>query len=56
MNDPILRNVMVMQRWNDQKVINHAHAKTQHEWHKLVIVVEQCPLIPKPTLVKLISE
>jgi hypothetical protein len=38
MNVRILGNAMVVQRRNDQKVINHIRAKTQHEWDKLVIV------------------
>jgi hypothetical protein len=44
---------MVMQRWNDQKVVNCIHAKTQHEWDKLLIIAKKCPTLPKPTLVKL---
>ncbi len=38
MNVHILRNVMVVYMWNDQKVINYVHAKAQHEWDKLVII------------------
>jgi hypothetical protein len=34
MNVCMLRNVMVVQRWSDQKVTNPAFAKTQHEWDK----------------------
>jgi hypothetical protein len=56
MNVRILGDAMVVQRQNDQKVINRAHAKTQHEWDKLVIVTKQCPRLPKPTLVKLTSK
>ncbi len=56
MNACILGNIMVMQRWNDQKVTSHAHAKTQREWDKLATIVEQCPPFLKPTLVKLTSE
>jgi hypothetical protein len=56
MNAPILRNAMVMQRWNDQKVANCAHAKAHREGDTLVIVAKQCPPFPKPTLVKLASE
>ncbi len=33
-------NAMAMQRWNDQKVVNHTHAKAQCEWDKLVIVTK----------------
>ncbi len=34
----MLKNVMVMQRWNDQKVVNRIRAKTQYEWDEFVIV------------------
>ncbi len=47
---------MAMQRQIDQKVASHARAKTQCEWDKSIIVAEQCPQFPKPTLVKLVSE
>ncbi len=40
MNFHILGDAMVMQRWNDQKVVGHAHAKAQHEWDELVIVAQ----------------
>ncbi len=56
MNVHILRDAMAMQRWNDQKVANRAHAKTQREWDKLVIIIKQCSSLPKPILVKLTSE
>jgi len=56
MNVHILGNTMAVQRWNDQKVASHAHAKAQQEWDKLVIIVKQCPPLPKPTLVKLASK
>jgi len=56
MNVRILRNAMVMQRWNDQNVMNCAHVKAQHEWHKLVIIAKQCPPLPKSILVKLVSK
>ncbi len=36
--------------------MSHAHAKAQCECDKLVIVIEQCSPLPKPTLVKLTSE
>jgi len=52
----ILGDAMAMQRQNAQKVANRTHAKTQHEWDKLVIVAKQCPPLPKPTLVKLTSK
>jgi hypothetical protein len=55
-NARILGNVMVMQRQNDQKVVNLVHAKTQREWDKLIIVVKQCPSFPQLTLVKLASD
>jgi hypothetical protein len=45
---------MVVKKWNDQKVDNCAHAKAQQKLDKLVIVVKQCPPLPKPTLVKLV--
>jgi len=32
MNVRILRNAMVVQRRNDEKVASHAHAKAQHKW------------------------
>jgi hypothetical protein len=47
---------MAMQKRNDQKVVSRVYAKAQHEWDKLVIVEEQCPPLPKPTLVKLTSK
>ncbi len=53
MNARILGNAMAMQRQNDEKVVNHARAKTQHKSDKLVNVAEQCPPFPKPALVKL---
>jgi hypothetical protein len=56
MNTRILRNATVVQRQNDPEVVNCAHAKTKHEWDKLVIVAKQCPPLLKPTLVKLISK
>ncbi len=56
MNAHILGNAMVVQRQNDQKVASHAPAKAQCEWDKLVIIAEQCPPSPKPTLVKLASK
>jgi hypothetical protein len=40
MNDGILKNAMVVQRLNDEKVVNHVHAKTQREWNKLIIVTK----------------
>ncbi len=55
MNVHILGDDMVMQRWNDKKVISCICAKAQREWDKLIIIVEQCPPLPKPTLVKLSS-
>jgi hypothetical protein len=56
MNTHILGDVMVMQRWNDQKVVSRTRVKTQHEWDKLVIIAEKCPPLPKPILVKLASK
>jgi len=56
MNAHILRNVMLLQRQNDQKVVIHSYAKTQHKSNKLIIVVKQCPPLSKPTLVKLTSK
>jgi hypothetical protein len=53
MNAQILGNVMVVQRRNDQKVVNRTHAKTQLEWDKLVTLAKQCPPFPKLVLVKL---
>ncbi len=52
-NVHILRNAMVVQRRNDEKVTSCAHAKAQHEWDKLITIAKQCPPFPKPTLVKL---
>jgi len=40
MNVHILGDAMAMQRQNDQKLTNHIHAKAQHKWNKLVIVVD----------------
>jgi len=56
MNFRILGNAMTFERQNDQKVTNRICAKTQREWDKLVIVIKQCPPLPKPTLVKLTLE
>jgi len=56
MNVRILGDAMGVQRWNDQKVANRVCVKVQREWHKLIIVTKQCPLLPKPILVKLTSE
>jgi len=53
MNTRTLGDAMVMQMQNDQKITSYAYAKAQCEWNKLVIVVEQCPPLPKPILVKL---
>jgi hypothetical protein len=54
MNVRILGNAQVVQRRNDQKVVNRARAKVKKEWVKLVTVSKQCPPFPKPTLVKLV--
>jgi len=56
MNAYILGDAMAMQRRNGQKATSHARAKLQREWNKLLIVTEQCPPLPKLTLVKLASE
>jgi hypothetical protein len=56
MNACILGNAMAVQRQNDKKVTSRVRAKTQREWDKLIIFVEQCPPFPKPALVKLASE
>jgi hypothetical protein len=47
---------MVVQRWNDQKVVSYARAKAQCKWNHLVAIAKQCPPFPKPTLVKLTLE
>jgi hypothetical protein len=51
-----LGDAMVVQRWNDQEVTSHIHAKTQCKWGRLVIIAKQCPPLPKRTLVKLASK
>ncbi len=56
MNVHILGDAMAMWRQNDQKVASYVRAKTRLEWDKLVIVTEQCPPLPKLTLVKLASK
>jgi hypothetical protein len=56
MNAHILRNVMDVQRRNDQKVASRVRAKAQREWENLVAVAKQCPPFPKPSLVKLALE
>jgi hypothetical protein len=56
MNARILGNAMAVQRRNDQKVTNRAHAKVEREWNHLVAVAKQCPPFPKPALVKLTLE
>ncbi len=55
MNTRILGDAMAMQMRNDQKVVNDIRVKAQCEWDKLIIVVGQCPPLPKPILVKLAS-
>jgi len=40
MNVYILRDAMDVQRQNDQKVVSCVHAKAQHKWDKLIIVVK----------------
>jgi hypothetical protein len=47
MNVHILGNAMVVQRWNDQKVVSHTCAKTQHEWDKLITITKHCSPFPK---------
>jgi hypothetical protein len=56
MNARILRNVMVVQRRNDQKVASRACAKAHHEWKNLVVVAKQCPPFPKLALTRLALE
>jgi len=56
MNIRILGNAMAVQRRNDQKIVSLVCAKAQCKWDKLVIIAKQCPPLPKPTLVKLISK
>jgi hypothetical protein len=56
MNVHILGNAMAMWKLSDQKVDNYNHAKAQCKWNKLIIVVEQCSPLSKPTLVKLASK
>jgi len=56
MNARILRDAMVVQRRNDQKVASRACAKVEHEWNHLVVVAKQCPPLLKQALVKLTSE
>jgi hypothetical protein len=56
MNVYILGNAMVVQRWNDQKVVSHVRAKAHRKWDKLIIITKQCPPLPKLILVKLNSK
>jgi hypothetical protein len=56
MNVRILGNVVAVQKRNDQKVASRVRAKVEREWNHLVAIVKQCPLFPKPILVKLASE
>jgi hypothetical protein len=56
MNVRILGNAIAVQRRNDQKVVNRAHAKAQREWDKLLTGTKQCPPFSKPALVKLTSK
>jgi len=56
MNAPILGNAMVVQRRNDQKVASRARAKAKRKWNHLVVVAKQCPPLPKPALVRLVSK
>ncbi len=55
MNVRILVDVMVVQRRNDQKVINRARAKARPKWDKLVIIIEKCSPLPKPTFRTIIT-
>jgi len=56
MNAQILGNAMVVQRQNDQKVVNRTCAKAQQEWDKLVTLAKQCPPFQILALVKLALE
>ncbi len=56
MNTRILGNAMVVQRRNDPKVASRARAKVEREWNHLVTLAKQCPPLPKPPLVRLVSE
>jgi len=56
MNTRILGDAMAVQRRNDEKIINCVHVKAQRKWNKIVIVTEQCPTLPKLTLIKLASK
>jgi hypothetical protein len=56
MNARILGNAMAMQRRNDQKVASRARAKAEREWNQLVALAKECPPLPKPPLVKLVSK
>jgi len=58
MNARIFGNAMVVQRRNDQKVVNcvRARAKAECEWNHLIALVKQCPPLPKPPLVRLASK
>jgi hypothetical protein len=56
MNARILGNALAVQRQNDHKVISRARAKAEREWNHLVALTKQCPPLPKPPLVKLVSE
>jgi hypothetical protein len=47
---------MAMQRRNDQKVVSCAHAKAEREWNHLVALAKECPPLPKPPLVRLVSK
>jgi len=55
MNARILGNAQAVQRRNDQKVASCTRAKAD-EWVKLLTISKQCPLFPKPAIVKLASE
>jgi len=39
-----------------QEVISYVRAKAQCKWDRLVIIVKQCPPLPKPILIKLVSK
>jgi hypothetical protein len=56
MSTRILGDAMTVQRQNDEKIVNYVHAKAQRKWDKIIIVTEQCPPLPKPTLNKLASK
>jgi hypothetical protein len=56
MNARIMGDAMAVQKQNDQKAASRARAKAEREWNHLMTLAKQCPPLPKPPLVRFVSE